>query len=103
LVYEAGTTGFQDAYLEPGYKLDFAVIGADKSVILVEPDGSTNPLGGYNPDTDTYEDSAHEVNVMLDPDIGYDVIVQCTKATGDFTLVMTANNDRTIFTRWVSE
>jgi hypothetical protein len=103
LVYDDGKTGFEDAYLEPGWKLDFVIIGADKSVILVEPPGGTMQLGGYNADTDTYEDTAQEVNLMLDPEIGYDVIVQCTKATGDFTVVMTANNDRMIWTRWVSE
>ncbi len=103
VVYEAGTTGFEDAYLEPGWKLDFAIIGEDKIVILVEPPGGTMQLGGYNASTDTYEDSELEVNLMLDPDIAYDVIVQCTKATGDFTVVMTANNDPMIWTRWVSE
>jgi hypothetical protein len=103
LVYEAGVTGFEDAYLEPGYKLDFALLGENKVVTLVEPIGSTMGLGGYNADTDTYEDTAEEVNLMLDPEVGYDVIVQCTKATGDYTLVMTANNDRMIWTRWVSE
>ncbi|HEX2881659.1 MAG TPA: hypothetical protein VHO25_19170, partial [Polyangiaceae bacterium] len=74
LVYDDGMTGFEDAYLEPGWKLDFAIIGADKSVILVEPIGSTMGLGGYNADTDSYEDTAEEVNLMLDPEIGYDVI-----------------------------
>lgn len=103
VVYEAGTTGFEDAYLEPGWKLDFAIIGEDKIVILVEPPGGTMQLGGYNASTDTYEDAELEVNLMLDPDIAYDVIVQCTKATGDFTVVMTANNDPMIWTRWVSE
>jgi hypothetical protein len=103
LVYDDGMTG-DDYFLEPGWKLDFVIIGEDKSVILVEPPGGTMQLGSYNAATDTYEDTAQEVNLMLDPpEFGYDVIVQCTKATGDFTVVMTANNDRTIWTRWVSE
>jgi hypothetical protein len=103
LVYDDGFT-LDDYYLEPGWKLDFAIIGENKSVILVEPPGGTMQLGTYNADTDSYEDTAQEVNLMLDPEMfGYDLIVQCTKATGDFTVVMTANNDPMIWTRWLSE
>jgi hypothetical protein len=103
LVYDDGMTG-DEYYLEPGWKLDFVIIGDDKGVSLIEPPGGTMQLATYNVSTDTYEDTAQEVNLMFDPEMfGYDVIVQCTKATGDFTVVMTANNDRTIWTRWVSE
>jgi hypothetical protein len=102
IVYEAGDKGPMDTYVKDPYRLDLL---PGKQVILdrVEP-RSTMPLLGFVPATDKFEDLPEEVNVLFQMrTVGYNGVVQCTKKTGEWTLVFSNPRNPLEFTRFVSK